>query len=385
VDINHVPPGRAHFDPALNAWVLTQYADVLAALLETRLCQIGPQSKGEVGIRDETRRRHKRAEVRAALPASLLLQWHRQIKLLADSMIDLLAANHSIDLVREFIRPWCLAITVLVTGTDSVRCQRLADLARDLPGGEAECYNSALRSRVVAVASELRKSFRSGGMPVCKSAFRTLSQTLQYSTGSVSLGLRRRLANPQFERLLKKGTTLNKSVFLGTSQTLPAFLSNAWLALLRHPTEYARLRAEPYLMPRAIEELLRYANIVHTLLRQATADLELGGVLIRRGERIILKLDAANRDPAQFSEPDRLDLNRRLTSQVVLGAGPHSCLGASIVRIAVSTATRAFIQNFVQAKLCSTVEWHTDPMVRFPVSLNVLLRRSAVDNNFAER
>jgi Cytochrome P450 len=126
-------------------------------------------------------------------------------------------------------------------------------------------------------------------------------------------GLRRRLANAQFEKLLEKSTTLNKSVFLGTSQTLPAFLSNAWLALLRHPTEYVRLRAEPYLMPRGIEELLRYANIVHTLLRQATADLELGGVSIRRGEHIILKLDAANRDLAHVSEPDRLDLNRRLT------------------------------------------------------------------------
>jgi hypothetical protein len=300
-------------------------------------------------------------------------------------MLDLLVADHSVDLVREFIRPWCLAITLLVTGTDPVRGQRLADLARDLPGGETECYNSALRSRVVAVASELRNSFRSGGMPVCKSAFRTILQTLQYSTASVLLGLRRRHANAQFEKLVKKSTTLNKSVFLGTSQTLPAFLSNAWLALLRHPTEYARLRAEPYLMPRAIEELLRYANIVHTLLRRATADLELGGVLIRRGQRVILKLDAANRDPAQFSEPDRLDLNRRLTSQVVLGAGPHSCLGASVVRIAVSTATRAFVQNFVQAKLCSTVEWHTDPMVCFPVSLNVLLRRSALDKNFVER
>ena len=96
-------------------------------------------------------------------------------------------------------------------------------------------------------------------MPVCKSAFKTLSQTLQYSTASVSLACGGRLADAQFEKLLKKGTTLNKSVFLGTSQTLPAFLSTAWLALLRHLTEYARLRAEPYLMPRAIEELLNYA------------------------------------------------------------------------------------------------------------------------------
>ena len=59
--------------------------------------------------------------------------------------------------------------------------------------------------------------------------------------------------------------------------------------------------------------------------------------------------------------------------------------GGSVVRIAVSTATRAFIQNYVQAKLCSTVEWHTDPMVRFPKSLNVLLRSSALDMNFVER
>jgi hypothetical protein len=138
-----------------------------------------------------------------------------------------------------------------------VRGRRLADLARDLPGGEAECYNAALRSRVTDSVSELRKGFRVGAKPLCKSAFRTISQTLQYSAASVSHGLRRRLANAQFEKLVKNGRTLNKSVFLGTSQTLPAFLSNAWLALLRHPTEYARLRAEPYLMPRAIEELLR--------------------------------------------------------------------------------------------------------------------------------
>jgi hypothetical protein len=59
---------------------------------------------------------HDRAEVRGALSHSLLLEWHREIEFLADSMMDVLAANHSIDLVREFIRPWCLAITVLVTG-----------------------------------------------------------------------------------------------------------------------------------------------------------------------------------------------------------------------------------------------------------------------------
>jgi cytochrome P450 len=134
---------------------------------------------------------------------------------------------------------------------------------------------------------------------------------------SISHGFRRRLANVTLEKLIKNGTIpRGKSVFLGTSQTLPAFLSNAWLALFRNPDECARLRAEPHLMPKAIDELLRYAGIVHTLFRRATTELDLGWVSIRRGQRVILKLGSANRDPAQFPEPDRLDLSRRITSQV---------------------------------------------------------------------
>jgi len=365
----------AYFDSALNAWVLTQYADVLTALREPQLSPIAPQRKGESDNPDENLPLQRRAEIQASLSHLRPLDLRSQIKVMADNMIDLLPADRPIDLVREFIRPWCLAITTLVTGTDVAYRQSLAHIARDLPGGDTECRNSALRSSVVKGLTELNDSFRRGGVPVCKLAFRTILQMLQYSSASVSIGIRRRLAKAKFERLLKEDKALNKSVFLGTSQTLPSFLSNAWLALLSHPTQYARLRAEPHLIYRAVAELLRYANIVHTLRRQATSDLELGGVFIRRGELVVLKLDAANRDPAHFADPDRLDLDRAVTSEVALGAGPHSCLGASIVRTAVPTATRALVQTFAQANLCGTAEWYTDSVLRFPVSLDVVLRR----------
>ena len=376
MEINNLSAGRPRFDSALNAWVLTRYADVLAALRESRLCQISPRTKRDSCIRNEITRLQKRKQVRATLSRSSLAGWQWPIELLAESMSRPLATNTSIDLLHEFIRPWCLAVSAMVSGADPRHRQLLANLVRDLPGGEAECYTSALRSRVVHVATELMSS-RRGVIPVCDLAFRLVSQTLQYSILSVPLRFRRRLAKARLDRLLENGTIpAGEAVFLGTSQTLPAFLANAWLALLLHPPEWARLREQPDLMPRAIDELLRYAGIVHTLFRRANADLDLGGVSIRKGERVILSVWSANRDPAQFHEPDRFDLNRRLTSHVALGAGPHSCLGASLVRMAAGIATNALIREFAGAEVSSAVEWYRDEILAFPVSLKVRLRRA---------
>jgi cytochrome P450 len=349
VDVNHVSTGRARFDPALNAWILTQYADVLAALREPRLCQIASQKKSESDIGNKATPSQKRDEVRAALSQSSLLEWHGQIELLAVSMLDRLPTDRPVDLVREFIRPWCLAISALITGVDRMHCRSLADLARDLPGGDAECYNSVLKSRIDSSVSELSKNFRRGAMRGCTSAFRAMAQTLRYSIATFSLSLRQRFAKAKLKKFVEQGIVPDESLFVGTSQTLPAFLSTAWCALFRDPGECARLRAAPDLMPRAIDELLRYAGIVHTLFREATADLELDSILIRRNERLILKLGSANRDPARFSEPNRLDLNRPLKGQLGLGAGPHACPGMSLVRMATDTATRAFINRFVGA------------------------------------
>jgi cytochrome P450 len=358
--------------------VLSRYADVLAALREPRLCQVGPRSKHGSGICDKSAQLLNRSEVRAALPPSRLAEWQWQIKLLADTMIDQLPKGRSIDLVREFVRPWSLGVTLIINEVDSVHIQRLTDLAHDLPGGETDCYNAVLRSRTAAAIAELRSTLekRVGVTPICKSAFRVFSQSLYSSIASASFALPKRAANTEFEELHRKGAIrLGRSVFLGTSQTIPFFLANAWLALLRHPTELDRLRAEPDLMPRAIEELLRYTGTVHTLFRQATEKVDLCGIRILAGERVILKLGSANRDPAQFPEPDHLDLGHRGTGQVALGAGPNSCVGALLVRMTAAVATSAFLEKFGDGEMSGAVEWYRNDTVCSPASLRVLLRR----------
>jgi cytochrome P450 len=168
---------------------------------------------------------------------------------------------------------------------------------------------------------------------------------------------------------LLRGVRGAQSLFLGVSQTLPDFLANAWLTLLEHPSQLMRLRAEPHLAPKAIEELLRYSGPVHTLVRQAEQTLELAGVTIAQGQRVIVKVALANRDPEHFPDPNSLDIARQNAGQLGLGTGPHSCVGAQLVRIAAISATRAFADKMAGAEVVYPVVWRRGSTLDAPSSL----------------
>src|SRR5262249_31588801 len=159
--------------------------------------------------------------------------------------------------------------------------------------------------------------------------------------------------------------------FVALAQTLPALLAKAWLALLRHPKEFSRLRENPDLLPAAVEELLRYAGLARTMFRVPTLDMDLAGVGLAKGQRVILELNSANRDPAQFPDPNRLDVTRRVPGHLAFGAGAHSCIAASMMRMAVATATSAFIGHFPTAEVQEPVEWRDGTGFRAPVALYV--------------
>ncbi|GGU28686.1 cytochrome P450 [Streptomyces lavendofoliae] len=118
------------------------------------------------------------------------------------------------------------------------------------------------------------------------------------------------------------------------------------LALLRHPDQAAALRAEPESADRAVEELLRYLTIAHTGARVALEDVELDGQVIRAGETVTLSLEAANRDPARFPDPDTLDLRRKATGHLAFGHGPHQCLGQQLARVELRVALPALFTRF---------------------------------------
>jgi cytochrome P450 len=124
-------------------------------------------------------------------------------------------------------------------------------------------------------------------------------------------------------------------------------IASGTLALLTHPGELARLRADPSLLPAAVEELLRYTSPVnHANDRFTTEPVTIGGVRIPAGEWVIAAISSAGRDPARYPAPDRLDLGRDTSGHLAFGHGVHHCLGAPLARMEAEVALGALLPRF---------------------------------------
>lgn len=124
-------------------------------------------------------------------------------------------------------------------------------------------------------------------------------------------------------------------------ETTVGLIGNGLKALMDHPSEALRLRSDPELVGRAVEELLRFDSPVQMTFRVAQDDANIGGVRIRRGEAVALVIGSANRDPEAFQAPDVLDLGRRNGRHLAFAAGPHLCLGADVARFEARAAFAA--------------------------------------------
>lgn len=110
-------------------------------------------------------------------------------------------------------------------------------------------------------------------------------------------------------------------------------LGNAVACLAEHPDQYAALRADPSKARAAFEEVLRFSSPVQTFFRTTTREVDVGAVRIPAGEKVLLFLGAANRDPRRWEHPDRFDIGRRAVGHLGLGAGPHACVGQMMARL----------------------------------------------------
>ncbi len=119
------------------------------------------------------------------------------------------------------------------------------------------------------------------------------------------------------------------------NETLRNGLPGACIGLLENPGAHDELRADPGLMPAAVDEMLRWWTPVMTFRRTAASDCELGGQRIRQGDKVVVSFTSANRDEAAFPEPDRFDIRRHPNPHLVFGYGPHFCLGAHLARTQV--------------------------------------------------
>jgi cytochrome P450 len=135
-------------------------------------------------------------------------------------------------------------------------------------------------------------------------------------------------------------------LLLAGHETTANVLALGTFALLEHPAQLAELRADPELMPGAVEELMRYLSIADIFYRYATEDIELGGETIGKGSTVVVSLLAANRDPRRFENADELDIHRQARGHLSFGHGVHQCLGQQLARIEMRAGFAGLLRRF---------------------------------------
>lgn len=180
----------------------------------------------------------------------------------------------------------------------------------------------------------------------------------------------------------EQGDVLSEEELLGNCVLLLAaghgttthLIGNGLLALLRNPEQMELLRAEPTLLPMAVTELLRYDSPVQLTSRVATVNLRLGEKEIAAGQEVLFCLGAANHDPAQFAQPEALDLRRLENRHLAFGQGMHFCLGAPLARIEAEIAFGTFLRTFASPRLATaTIEHFPSQVFRGLVTLPIAL------------
>ena len=158
-------------------------------------------------------------------------------------------------------------------------------------------------------------------------------------------------------------------------ETTTHLICFAVATLLRHPAELAILRADPSLWRNALDECLRFDNFgKNGLPRFATEELQVRGVVIRKGQLVYPHLPAALRDPDVFAEPDRFDIRREQYANITFGTGPHHCIGAALARLEGQVAVGTLLTRFPALGLAGEPVFAPHPFLRKMSSLPVRLR-----------
>jgi cytochrome P450 PksS len=242
-----------------------------------------------------------------------------RIESLVDELLSSALARQQIDLIADFAQPLPTTIISEMIGVPANDRQRFVRWSNALVSSSASSWG--IVRAIPAVISLMRYVRRLIRMRRLEPRDDLLSALIAAEEAGTQLSDDELLAMIVLLLIAGHETTVN-------------LIGNGMLALLQHPDEYARLRAEPQLVAPAVEELLRFAPPLETATeRYAREDMEIAGVKIPRGSLVFAALASANRDEKHFAEADRLDLSRQPNKHLTFGLGIHYCLGAPLARL----------------------------------------------------
>ncbi len=333
--LHHAPVHRCdEFDPPF--YTLSRYADVEAALRDVATFSSeygqGPRFTPPAGmLSDPPQHTFFRALVQRAFTPRAIDALHGRIQRLADELLDGCADQGTFDLHDDYAFPLPVVVIAEMLGVPAADLhlfKRWSDASVAAMGSERP---EAFTRELQALADYLLEQIRAARAPNAPpSLIRTLVTAEEQG---------RRLADEEVLSVLSQ-------LLVGGNETTTSLITNAVWRLLGEPTLWRRLVADPSLIPAAVEESLRYDPPVLGLYRNLTRSVELHGVEIPQGSKVMLHYGAANRDPAVFENPDRFSLDRPARRHMAFGLGVHFCLGAQLARLEGRIALTRLLQRF---------------------------------------
>lgn len=257
----------------------------------------------------------------------------------AAAATELLQGCRRVDLIGDFARPLVTQTFVELLGVPPDDRDRFGDLVADASLGLDPIAGPDVQARAGAGSAALRAFFaelvaerrRGPGDDVVSALVQAVDRDAELSEGE-----------------LVAACTL---LVIGGHDPTVHLIGNGMHALLQHRDELRRAEQAPALIPTAVEELLRYDSPIPLAARVALADVALGRATIRRGEVALVLLRAANRDPAAFAGPERLDIARTPNKHIAFGAGVHRCAGASLAREIGRAALGCLLRTYPGVRL----------------------------------
>ena len=327
------------WDPFLHAWVVTNYAGVLTVLHKfsadrtptpEQLTAMGLKSLqpvAEVMVRqmlfmDAPAHTRLRGLCSSAFTSRSVDHLRPHIQEIADDLIDRVFAQGRMDVIADFAAPLPAIVTAELLGVPTDDHEQLkswsADFAEMLGNFQ---HNPDRVSRVLRTVDEMTRYFRAAIREQERCPRNGLVQLLVNASEGGS-------------RLSEDEVIANIIVtMVGGQETTTNLIGNGLLTLIRNPAALAQLRDDPSIVEPAVEELLRYESPSQHTARLAPDDLVLGDKQIKKRDAVMAVMAAANRDPARFPDPDRLDLTRKDNRHVAFGWAAHFCFGAPLARI----------------------------------------------------
>jgi cytochrome P450 len=338
-----------HWDPFLHTWVVTRYEDAVTVLHHFAAARTPtPEQLSTLGLSG------------LAPLAEVLVRQMLFLDGPAHGRIRNLAATAFTPRRVEALKPHIEEIvdTLLNAVHDTGRMDVIADLADPLPAivtAEMLGLPTSDWKQLTVWSTEFAQTLGNFQHNPNHSsrALRTLEEMCAYFRAAVREHRRHNRddlicallhAEQNGDRLSEEEVVANAIILMtGGQETTTNLIGNGVLTLLRHPEQWERLRGDTGLIPAAIEELLRYESPIQYTSRLATKDMQMGGKTIRERQAVIAVIGAANRDPARFPEPDRLDIPRVDNRHLAFAVGPHSCFGAPLARLEGEIAFRTLL------------------------------------------